>query len=335
MEKHKVYFTVCIPTYNRKEKLKLTLQSLERQSYKDFEVIVVDDGSIDNTKNFISEYIKNTPLNLRYIYKSNGGKHTALNIGIESAGSKYFIILDSDDIFTDNCLQYFFDKTIAIDSNEKFCGIICRCAEIKDDNAILIGEKFPKENWITSYIDFHFGKGLTIHGSRYKDCCECIKTKILKEYKFPELITAKFVPESYIFDQIGLKDDLLAFNEILEIKEYQDKIDEIKTELTRIEEVHQEILKKQRTTSGQQEITKAMERDFKAYASKHTKLENQIEALNAKIESFKLPEYLISIQRGIIIEKVKKEKQEKERKIKEQKAQKKAEKQKSKQEKSE
>ena len=119
------------------------------------------------------------------------------------------------------------------------------------------------------------------------------------------------------------------------IKEYQDKIDEIKTELTRIEEVHQEILKKQRTTSGQQEITKAMERDFKAYASKHTKLENQIEALNDKIESFKLPEYLISIQRGIIIEKVKKEKQEKERKIKEQKAQKKAEKQKSKQEKSE
>ncbi len=119
------------------------------------------------------------------------------------------------------------------------------------------------------------------------------------------------------------------------IKEYQDKIDEIKSELTRIEEVHQEILKKQRTTSGQQEITKAMERDFKAYASKHTKLENQIEALNAKIESFKLPEYLISIQRGIIIEKVKKEKQEKERKIKEQKAQKKAEKQKSKQEKSE
>ena len=103
-----MYFTVCIPTYNRKEKLKLTLQSLERQSYKDFEVIVVDDGSIDNTKNFISEYIKNTPLNLRYIYKSNGGKHTALNIGIESAGSKYFIILDSDDIFTDNCLQYFF-----------------------------------------------------------------------------------------------------------------------------------------------------------------------------------------------------------------------------------
>lgn len=222
MDKHKVYFTVCIPTYNRKEKLRLTLQSLERQSYKDFEVIVVDDGSIDNTKNFISEYIKNTPLNLRYIYKSNGGKHTALNIGIESAGSKYFIILDSDDIFTDNCLQYFFDKTIAIDSNEKFCGIICRCAEIKDDNAILIGEKFPKGNWITSYIDFHFGKGLTIHGSRYKDCCECIKTKILKEYKFPELITAKFVPESYIFDQIGLKYDLLAFNEILEIKEYQD-----------------------------------------------------------------------------------------------------------------
>lgn len=222
MECNKLYFTVCIPTYNRKEKLKLTLQSLENQSYKNFEVIVVDDGSIDNTRDFISEYLKNTLLNLRYIYKSNGGKHTALNKGIELANSKYFIILDSDDIFTDNALQFFFEKTIAIDNDEKFCGIICRCAEIKDGNIVLIGEKFPEEKWITSYIDFHFGKGLTIHGSRYKDCCECIKTKILKEYQFPELVTTKFVPESYVFDQIGLKYDLLAFNDILEIKEYQD-----------------------------------------------------------------------------------------------------------------
>ena len=72
-----MYFTVCIPTYNRQEKLKLTLQSLERQSYRDFEVIVIDDGSIDNTKNFVLEYLKKTTLNLRYICKDNGGKHTA------------------------------------------------------------------------------------------------------------------------------------------------------------------------------------------------------------------------------------------------------------------
>ncbi len=117
------------------------------------------------------------------------------------------------------------------------------------------------------------------------------------------------------------------------IKEYQNKIDDIKKELTRIEEIHQDILKKQRTTSRQQEITKSMERDFKAYAGRHTKLENQIEALTAKIESFKLPEYLISIQKGIIAERVKKEKLEKERKFKEQKAKKKTEKQKAKQDK--
>lgn len=217
-----MYFTVCIPTYNRKEKLKLTLQSLERQSYRDFEVIVIDDGSIDNTKKFVLEYLKNTNLNLRYICKDNGGKHTALNKGIEAADSKYFIILDSDDIFTDNCLQYFFDKTTAIDSDEKFCGIICRCAEIKDNNFLLIGEKFPKEKLVTSYIDFHFGSGLTIHGSRYKDCCECVKTKIIKEYRFPEIETAKFIPESYVFDQIGLKYNLLAFNKILKIVEYRE-----------------------------------------------------------------------------------------------------------------
>lgn len=110
------------------------------------------------------------------------------------------------------------------------------------------------------------------------------------------------------------------------IKEYQDKINEIQAQLTKMEQDHEETLKKQRTTQGQQEITKSMERDFKAYAGKHTKLENQIEVLNSKIESFKLPEYLISIQRGITLERIRKEKQAKEMKLKEEKALKKAQK---------
>ena len=114
------------------------------------------------------------------------------------------------------------------------------------------------------------------------------------------------------------------------IKEYENKINEIKQQLEKIEQIHQENLKQQRTTLGQQQITKSSERDFKAYASRHTKLENQIEALNAKIESFKLPEYLLSVQRSIILEKVKKEKLEKEKRIKEEKAKKKADKQKNK-----
>ena len=114
------------------------------------------------------------------------------------------------------------------------------------------------------------------------------------------------------------------------IKGYENKINEIKQQLEKIEQIHQENLKQQRTTLGQQQITKSSERDFKAYASRHTKLENQIEALNAKIESFKLPEYLLSVQRSIILEKVKKEKLEKEKRIKEEKAKKKADKQKNK-----
>lgn len=86
------------------------MQSLESQTFKDFEVLIVDDGSSDNTEVFVDKYIKSTKMNVTYFYKNNGGKHTALNLGIKNAAGKFFIILDSDDIFTEDCLEFFMKK---------------------------------------------------------------------------------------------------------------------------------------------------------------------------------------------------------------------------------
>lgn len=214
------YFTICIPTFNRGYIIEKTLKSLENQTFKDFEVLVVDDGSNDNTESIIENFKKETYLELHYIKKDNGGKHTALNSGIQLAKGKFFIILDSDDTLDNNALFYMKDKwENFVQEKEKFSGIIGKAANNKGE---IIGEKFPKENFISSYIDFHFGSGFKVFKKSYGDCCECIKTDVLKDYRYPTNKYTKFIPESLITDKIGLKYNLLCTNKILKYVEYLD-----------------------------------------------------------------------------------------------------------------
>lgn len=213
-----MYFTVCIPTYNRGYILHRALESLENQSFDDFEVIVVDDGSRDDTKEKVDNYKIQSKLNIRYFYKNNGGKHTALNLGIKEACGKYFIILDSDDILTKDCLEFFYNKTQTNANDDNICGVIARCADF--NNKKLIGKIFPKDNFITDYIDIHWGSGLSLFNTGYGDCLEAIKTSILKQYQWPEVNSTKFIPEDYVTDQIGLKYKLIGYNRIVEFKEY-------------------------------------------------------------------------------------------------------------------
>lgn len=89
-------FSVVIPAFNRAHSLKRCIESVLNQTEQRFEIIVVDDGSIDNTK-FVVESIDDT--RVRYIHQINGGGSKARNKGIDSALGKYIAFLDSDDIF--------------------------------------------------------------------------------------------------------------------------------------------------------------------------------------------------------------------------------------------
>lgn len=210
-----MYFTVCIPMYNRKTTVGRTLDSLVAQSFKDFEVIVIDDGSTDGGDEIVRNYEKN--LDLQYIYKRNGGKHTALNKGIELAKGKFFIICDSDDYLLPYALQKLFEFCKVIELNDEYCGVMCRCKEHSTDK--IIGALFPDNPFISSYVDFHFVSG---QKRKYIDCFEANKTSIMKKYRYPEPENTKFVPEAYIFDQIGLNYKLYCKNDVLMIKEYLD-----------------------------------------------------------------------------------------------------------------
>jgi alpha-1,3-rhamnosyl/mannosyltransferase len=93
--------SVCIPTYNRERLLKETLDSVFAQTYKDFEVVIVDDGSTDGTKQMLEKY----GYNVRYFWQENTGDAAARNKLIELARGKYISFLDSDDLLYPDALE--------------------------------------------------------------------------------------------------------------------------------------------------------------------------------------------------------------------------------------
>lgn len=99
--------SVCIPTYNRKDYLALTLNSIYSQELDDFEVVIVDDGSTDNTESFLKSL--NLP-NLRYFYQKNSGDAAARNKLIDLAQGKYLTFIDSDDLLVEGVLKKMLTK---------------------------------------------------------------------------------------------------------------------------------------------------------------------------------------------------------------------------------
>lgn len=102
--------TIFTPTYNRANKLENVYNSLKNQISSEYEWLIVDDGSIDNTKKIVEKFINDSLLNVRYIKKDNGGKHTAHNLAVDEAKGKYFMCLDSDDFLKENTINSLLEK---------------------------------------------------------------------------------------------------------------------------------------------------------------------------------------------------------------------------------
>lgn len=209
IKKGKINFSVCIPTFNRAYILERCLDSVLAQTYSPYEIVVIDDGSTDHTKEIVNKYMSKLPI--KYYKKENGGKHTALNLGISKSTGDYLIILDSDDWLLPDCLNFFAEKINSI--GNKYCAVLARSADQKSN---LIGKPFQEDNINMSYLDFHYGK----FGGLYGDCCDCFNLKIIKKYHFPDVPETKFIPEAYITDLMGLDYKICCFNNVVLGKEY-------------------------------------------------------------------------------------------------------------------
>lgn len=106
------FVTVVTPVYNRKDTILRAMQSVERQSYKDMEYIVVNDGSTDSTEEIIIDFLHKTTMPMLYVKKDNGGVHTARNLGIKLARGEMYMCNDSDDESLPNAVEIFVWKKL-------------------------------------------------------------------------------------------------------------------------------------------------------------------------------------------------------------------------------
>lgn len=113
------FFTIITPVYNRSNIVKRTFSSVENQIFRDFEYIIIDDGSTDNLDVIVNEFMQNTKIPVMYIKKENGGVHTARNIGIKNGKGTLLIMIDSDDELKEDCLQNAYNEWQKIPEDER------------------------------------------------------------------------------------------------------------------------------------------------------------------------------------------------------------------------
>lgn len=109
MSKNKYMISVIIPCYNAADTIVRTLESVEEQTFKDYEVVLIDDGSLDNTKNIVTNYIKEKD-NYVFLKQENKGVSTARNYGLNNAKGKYIAFLDADDVYHPLFLETLFNE---------------------------------------------------------------------------------------------------------------------------------------------------------------------------------------------------------------------------------
>ena len=118
------FITIFTPTYNRCNLIDNLYQTLLAQTKKNFEWLVVDDGSTDNTEKYFSELLsKQQPFPIRYLKQENGGKHRAINLGVKKANGELFFIVDSDDTLLPNAIEKINQWAESLDNSRKWCGI--------------------------------------------------------------------------------------------------------------------------------------------------------------------------------------------------------------------
>ena len=188
--------TVFTPTYNRKELLTRAYKSLTVQTVKDFEWLIVDDGSTDNTDDEVKKWIDEGLIPIRYTYRENGGKMRAHNTGVSMCDTPLFMCLDSDDFLTDTAVEDMlrsYDDAVRKNAGSvKIGGVVAHkgCTDEK-----LLGKNdFPPVAVSTLY-------GLYLKGFSGETTL-MYETDILRRFMFPEIEGEKYVPEDYIYDKI-------------------------------------------------------------------------------------------------------------------------------------
>ena len=205
--------TVFAPTYNRAHLIGRVYESLCQQTCQDFEWLVIDDGSTDNTREVIAQYIAEQRIAIRYIWKENGGLYTGYNTAYANITSPLNVCIDSDDFMPENAVELIL-QTWNERGGEQYAGIIG--LDFYADKKQPIGGYFPKE------LEEVFLYDLKIRYIHPEDVKQVMRTDLMQ--KVAPLIGfsgEKDFNPYYMLLQVGNNRPMLVLNQNLCFVDYQ------------------------------------------------------------------------------------------------------------------
>ena len=209
---NQIILTVFTPAYNRAHTLPRTYESLKKQNCKDFIWLIVDDGSSDGTKELVEKWIKNEhEFEIQYVYKENGGMHTAHNVAYENVRTELNVCIDSDDCLAEGAVEAILDKWNEV-KNQGYAGMIGLDSDL---DGKIIGKGFDdtlKETTLTGYYA----------AGGYGDKKLVYRTDVINKYPaYPVFEGERYVALAYKYRLIDQDYKLAVLNKVLCNVEYQ------------------------------------------------------------------------------------------------------------------
>lgn len=203
-------FTVFTPAYNRAHTLHRVWESLKAQTLRDFEWLVVDDGSTDNTQELVEQYQREADFPIRYIREPHRGAWAVHNVSLRESKGEFWTKLDSDDGFVPEALERmkFHWDSIPEDLRGQFSGVTGLC---EDQNGALVGTRFPADPLDCSAAELEYRH--TVRGEKHG----FLRFDVVKRFPYPEDLAGHHIPESFVWCQVSKRYSTRHVNEILRI----------------------------------------------------------------------------------------------------------------------
>lgn len=208
-------FTIFIPTYNRAGLLPRAFASIEAQSFRDFEVVVVDDGSTDETESLVADWKQRVDFPVVYFKQANQGKYAAHNAGVDLARGRFFFLLDSDDRLLPDTLERirFHWEAIPESGRPRFAGVEGLVESMDGERSL--SKPYPRSPLDASYLDVRYRLGI---GGDKK---QAVLTEILRRFPYPVFPGEKHVRDSITWKRMAHEYLLRCVNESFQQVEYQ------------------------------------------------------------------------------------------------------------------
>jgi glycosyltransferase involved in cell wall biosynthesis len=207
------FITIFIPTYNRADTLDRALESVERQTDRDLEAVMVDDGSTDETPALVQRWIARNPFPIRYVRQPNQGKHVAHNTALDHATGELFMTLDSDDSLLPDAVEKIRRHWQAIPDEERagFAGVAGMCL---NEDGTLSGEPYPEPVIDSDHLEIF--TRCRMNGERR----EALRVDVLREYPYPRFDGERFVRPTLILRRMAHRYRIRFTNEVLQVNRH-------------------------------------------------------------------------------------------------------------------